>query len=150
VYQTKGTAMKISTKTVATAALLASLAAGLPLTAKALDFVPLGEGALPSGNYVEDFQFTISPGESVPWHYHPGRIYGVIVGGTLTEEHGCGQPALQHSAGSAFFEAPGAIHRVFNHGSEPVVIIFTFIVPAANKDYGGITILVSGPRCEDE
>jgi len=140
--------MNMSLKTLAATALFTVLAGGLPAAAMALDFVPLGEGALPSGNYVEDFQFTIQPGESVPWHYHPGKIYGVIVSGTLTEEHGCGQLPGQLDAGSAFIEQAGAIHRVFNHGTDPVVIIFTFIVPAANKDYNGITVLVSGPRCD--
>lgn len=141
--------MKTLSNTLASAALLATLVAGVPSTANAFDFMPLGEGALPSGNYVEDFQFTIFPGETVPWHYHPGQIYGVVVSGTLTEEHGCGQPAAALGVGSAFIEKRGAIHRVFNYGTDPVVIVFTFIVPAAYKDYNGITIFVDGPRCDD-
>jgi mannose-6-phosphate isomerase-like protein (cupin superfamily) len=141
--------MKTSLKTLVSTALLASLLGGLPSAAKAFDFVPLGEGTLPSGNLVENFQFTIFPGETVPWHYHPGRIYGVIVSGTLTEEKGCGRPAEAISAGSAFFEAPRAIHRVFNYGTVPVLINFTFIVPPSYAHYTG-TIYVTGPRCEDE
>jgi quercetin dioxygenase-like cupin family protein len=140
--------MKTSLKTLVSTALLASLVGGLPSAAKAFDFVPLGEGTLPSGNLVQNFQFTIFPGESVPWHYHPGRIYGVIVSGTLTEEKGCGRPVDAISAGSAFSEAPRAIHRVFNYGTEPVVIVFTFIVPPSYAHYTG-TIYVAGPRCED-
>jgi hypothetical protein len=66
VHQTKGTTMKTSLKTLASAALLATLVGGLPSSAKALGFVPLGEGALPSGNLVQNFQLTIYPGESVP------------------------------------------------------------------------------------
>jgi quercetin dioxygenase-like cupin family protein len=142
--------MRTSIKTLALTALLTALAGGLPATAEAFDFMPFGEGALPSGNYVEDFQFTILPGESVPWHYHPGRVYAVIVSGTLTEEHGCGQPALEFNTGSAFTEKSGAIHRVFNYGIDPVVIVLTFIVPPAYKDYTGLNIFVDGPRCEDE
>ena len=84
----------------------------------------------------------------MPWHYHPGKIYGVIVSRALTEEHGCGQPAGVLEAGAAFIEQPGVIHRVFNLGTDPVVIIFTFIVPAANKDYSGITVFANGPRCD--
>jgi quercetin dioxygenase-like cupin family protein len=140
--------MNKSLKTLAAAALATALASGLSSAAMALDFMPLGEGALPSGSYVEDFQFTILPGETVPWHYHPGKIYGVVVSGTLTEDHGCGQLPGQLGAGSAFIEQAGAIHRVFNYGTEPVVIVFTFIVPAANKDYNGITLFVNGPRCD--
>jgi quercetin dioxygenase-like cupin family protein len=140
--------MKTSLKTLVSTALLGCLVGALPSAAKAFDFVPLGEGALPSGNLVQDFQFTIFPGEAVPWHYHPGRIYGVIVNGTLTEEKGCGRPAEAFSTGSAFSEAPRAIHRVFNYGTEPVVIVFTFIVPPSYAHYTG-TIYVSEPRCEE-
>ena len=140
--------MKTSLKTLISTALLASLVGGLPSAAKAFDFVALGEGTLPSGNLVQNFQFTVFPGESVPWHYHPGRIYGVIVGGTLTEEKGCGRPVDTITAGSAFTEAPGVIHRVFNYGTENVVIVFTFIVPPRYAGYTG-TIFVNGPRCDD-
>jgi quercetin dioxygenase-like cupin family protein len=141
--------MKTSLKALVSTALLASLVGGLSSTAKASDFVPLGEGALPSGNLVQNFQFTLFPGETVPWHYHPGHIYGVIVSGTLTEEKGCGRPFDVITAGSAFAERPRQIHRVFNHGTEPVVIVFTFIVPPRYAGYTG-TIFVDGPRCEDE
>ena len=117
-------------------------------TAQALDFVPLGEGALPSGKFVQNFELTIYPGETVPWHYHPGQIYGVIVGGTLTEDTGCRRPTNTITMGSAFSESPGAIHRVFNYGTDPVKIVFTFIVPPAYAGYTG-TIYVKGPRCDD-
>ena len=140
--------MNTSPKVLASAALLALLLNGLPTSANALGFVPLGEGVLPSGKYLQNFQFTIHPGETVPWHYHPGQIYGVIVSGTLTEEKGCGRPADTITAGSAFTEAPGAIHRVFNYGSDDVVIIFTFIVPPLYAGYTG-TIFVNGPHCDD-
>jgi quercetin dioxygenase-like cupin family protein len=150
IYNYSGATMNMSLKTLAANALFTLAAAGLSTSAMALDFMPLGEGALPSGSYVEDFQFTILPGETVPWHYHPGKIYGVIVSGTLTEDHGCGEPLGQLSAGSAFIEQAGAIHQVFNYGTEPVVIVFTFIVPAANKDYNGITLFVNGPRCHHD
>jgi quercetin dioxygenase-like cupin family protein len=141
--------MNKSLRTAAVCALLTALAVGLPSAAMAFDFLPFGEGALPSGNYVETFQVTLAPGEAVPWHYHPGRVYAVIVGGTVTEEHGCGKPADTYSVGSAFTEAPGAIHRVFNYGTEPLVIVLTFIVPPIYKDYNGINIFVSGPRCDN-
>jgi quercetin dioxygenase-like cupin family protein len=140
--------MKTSLKTFVSTALLASLVGGLPSAAKAFDFVPLGEGVLPSGKYVQNFKFTIFPGESVPWHYHPGQIYGVIVNGTITEDKGCGRPVDTITAGSAFSEAPRAIHRVFNYGTDPVEIVFTFIVPPAFAGYTG-TIYVNGPRCDD-
>src|SRR5215468_8158396 len=36
-------------------------------------------------------QLIIAPGETLQWHYHPGRAYNVIKRGTLTVEDGCGQ-----------------------------------------------------------
>jgi quercetin dioxygenase-like cupin family protein len=145
----KGTTMKTSLKTLVSTALLASVVGGLPSTAKAIDFEPLGEGVLPSGKFVQDFRLTLHPGDTVPWHYHPGPIYGVIVSGTLTEEKGCGRPANTITAGSAFTERTGVIHRVFNYGSEPVVIVLTYIVPPAYAGYKG-NIFVNGPHCEDD
>jgi quercetin dioxygenase-like cupin family protein len=140
--------MRTSLKSLASTTLLVTLMGGMPFSAQASDFVPLGEGALPSGDLVQNFQFTLFPGESVPWHYHPGQIYGVIVGGTLTEDKGCGRPLQAITAGSAFAERRNVIHRVFNYGTEPVVIVFTFIVPPRYAGYTG-TIFVEGPRCEE-
>jgi quercetin dioxygenase-like cupin family protein len=135
--------------TLASSALFAALTGGLPRSANAADFVPLGEGVLPSGNFLQDYKYTLYPGETVPWHYHPGKVYVVVVSGTLTEEKGCGRPADTITAGSAFTERPGVIHRVFNYGTEPVEIIVTAIVPPRYAGYTG-TILVNGPSCGDK
>jgi quercetin dioxygenase-like cupin family protein len=140
--------MKRSIKSLASAIVLAGLVSGVPVIAHAFDFEPLGEGVLPTGKYVQNFKFTLYPGETVPWHYHPGHIYGVVTGGILTEEKGCGRPPDVLTAGAAFAEEPHVVHRVFNLGVEPVVIIFTFIVPPAYAGYTG-TIYVTGPRCHD-
>src|SRR5262245_37884645 len=35
-------------------------------------------------------QLTITNGEVLPWHYHPGRVFTVVKQGTLTVEDGCG------------------------------------------------------------
>src|ERR1043166_8405517 len=58
--------------------------------ASAFDFVPFGEGTLPNGKIVSMFQVAFAPGESFPWHFHPGPLWGVIISGTLTEDEGCG------------------------------------------------------------
>lgn len=116
-------------------------------SAEALTFVPLGEGTLASGQIVSMFQVTFAPGESFPWHFHPGPLWGIIVSGTLTEDEGCGTPLNVYLAGSAFSETPGRVHRVFNFGTVPVVINFTTIVPSCYANYNS-TIFVSGPNCE--
>ena len=115
--------------------------------ARAFDFVPFGEGTLASGNIVSMFQVTFEPGESFPWHFHPGPLWGVIVSGTLTEDEGCGTALNVYPAGSAFSETPGRVHRVFNYGTEPVVINFAAVLPPCYANYNN-SIFVDGPRCE--
>src|SRR5262249_8476595 len=89
-------------------------------------------------------------GESVPWHFHPGPLWGIIVSGTPTEDEGCGGNLNVYQAGSAFSETPGRVHRVFNYGTEPVVIVFTGITPACFKDYNLTIFVPDGPRCEGQ
>src|SRR5437868_8331711 len=47
--------------------------------ARAFDFVPFGEGTLPSGKIVSMFQLTFAPAESFPCHFPPGPLAGVLV-----------------------------------------------------------------------
>jgi quercetin dioxygenase-like cupin family protein len=115
--------------------------------ASAFDFVPFGEGTLPNGNIVSMFQVTFAPGESFPWHFHPGPLWGVIVSGTLTEDEGCGTELNVYPAGSAFSETAGRVHQVFNYGTEPVVINFAGVFPFCYANYNS-SIFVDGPRCE--
>ena len=117
--------------------------------ASAFDFVPFGEGTLPSGQIVSMFQVTFAPGESFPWHFHPGPIWGVIVSGTLTEDEGCGTALNVYPAGSAFSETPGRVHRVFNYGTEPVVINFAAVFPPCYANYNS-SIFVATDRAARE
>jgi quercetin dioxygenase-like cupin family protein len=117
-------------------------------SAGAVSVTPLGTGQLPSGDFIVMTQLTLNPGDSVPWHYHPGTGLRVVISGTLTEDEGCGNPLVAHTAGSAFEEAPGHVHQIFNLGSDPVVVLRTDILPACYKDHG--TIFVSGPSCEGD
>jgi quercetin dioxygenase-like cupin family protein len=143
--------MKTSLTTFAFTALLSVLVGGLPSTAKAalVEPEPLGEGVLPSGQYVQEVKVTVHKGGLVPWHYHPGQTYVVVVAGTLTEEHGCGQPLETHVTGSAFSEPKRRIHQVYNSGDDDVVLIVTFIVPPKYAGYMA-NVYVNGPRCDDD
>jgi len=115
----------------------------------AVEFVPLGEGTLPSGQIVSMYQVTFDPGESFPWHFHAGQLWGIIISGTLTEDEGCGSALNVYPAGTAFAEEAGRVHRVFNFGSDPVVIRFATIMPSCRGNYQD-TILVEGPECEGQ
>jgi len=81
-------------------------------------------------------KLTIAPGETLPWHYHPGYAFNVVTNGTLTVEDGCGgEETLQgtgnplNPANPAFEEMDGRVHRAKNLGSTDVVVFNTFIVP---------------------
>ena len=144
----RSTILKACLKVFGGAALATVL--GWSYSSGAATFVPLGVGALPSGELVESFQFTLNPGESVPWHFHPGPLYGIIVSGTLTEDEGCGSDLNVFKAGSAFSERPGRVHRVFNFGTDPVTIVFTGIFPACYGNYNITLFVPDGPRCEGD
>jgi quercetin dioxygenase-like cupin family protein len=115
--------------------------------ASAFEFVPFGEGTLPNGKIVSMYQVTFAPGESFPWHFHPGPLWAVVVSGTITEDEGCGTALNVYSADSAFSERSGRVHRVFNYGTEPVVINFAGVFPPCCANYNS-SIFVDGPRCE--
>ena len=69
------------------------------------------------------------PGETLAWHYHPGYAFNVVKTGTLTVEDGCGGEETL-TAGQAFEETDGRVHRAKNLSStEDVVVYNTFIVP---------------------
>lgn len=74
---------------------------------------------------------TIAPGEILGWHNHPGvGAYTIVKEGTLTVEDGCGFDTV-YSAGQAFIEPAGRVHRGKNLGSVNVITAQTFIVPFA-------------------
>jgi quercetin dioxygenase-like cupin family protein len=107
---------------------------------------PLGAGQLPSGDFIVMTQLTLNPGESVPWHYHLGTGLRVVLSGTLTVDDGCGNPLAAYAPGTAFEEAAGHVHRIFNLGTDPVVVLRTDLLPSCYLHQG--TIFVTGPDCE--
>src|SRR5437762_13546679 len=60
---------------------------------------------------------------------------------------GAGQPSTYIPLAVAFSERPGRVHRVFNYGTEPVVINFAAELPLCYANYNN-AIFVDGPRCE--
>lgn len=76
-------------------------------------------------------QHLIAPGETLAWHYHPGRAYNVVKRGTLTVEDGCGQVETL-PAGQGFEETEFHVHRAMNLGAEEVEVYNTFIVSSGN------------------
>lgn len=81
-------------------------------------------------------EFTMKPGDSVPWHYHKAMAYVVLERGTLSEQDV--NPTTQQcesfdfKAPVAFVEQPGQIHTVTNTGNDSNVIIWSTAFPKSD------------------
>jgi len=76
-------------------------------------------------------EITVAPGGSTGWHYHDGQLIAVVKSGTLTRTmHDCSTEVT--SAGGSFVEPAGQHHSHIgrNFGTEPVVLIVTYVLPA--------------------
>lgn len=79
-------------------------------------------------------EITIAPGGSTGWHWHDGRLYGVIKEGTLT--HNTADCAVDgvYPAGAGIFEPSGSdrVHLGRNLGDTPLVMQVLYILPAGS------------------
>jgi Uncharacterized conserved protein, contains double-stranded beta-helix domain len=73
---------------------------------------------------VELYRITMPPGQTSGVHTHPGGVVGHVTDGRIIFELE-GRPAQELSAGSAFFEPPGAVVRRFDNASaeEPATFV---------------------------
>ena len=76
-------------------------------------------------------KLTLDPNAELPWHTNPGVSIISVTAGALTEYHSNGCSTLHHT-GTVFFESPRDVHKVVNHGLEPVEMLATFIVPVGS------------------
>ena len=110
--------------------------------------VPLAHGTIASSDLfngpaeVTVTKITLQPGDVIPWHYHPGKVYVVVQSGTITEDSGCGGSEV-FTAGQAFEEPIPRVHQVRNTGTEAAVLFGTLIVPAGQPP----RINTGGPLC---
>ena len=103
-------------------------------TVASYDFGTLGPG-YPVPGTIQIHAFNMSPGDTVPWHYHKGTSYVILVQGTLTEEHVVGPSQCaseQLTAGSAFVEPPGLVHSVTNTGHTRALVLWATIFPQSD------------------
>ena len=99
---------------------------------------------------VELNAFTMKPGDVVPWHYHKGLSYVIVVRGTVTEQelnqdNTCGA-VQQDAAGSAFVEPPGRRHTVSNPGPGVAIIYWATVFPQGDPN-GDAVFLDPQPTC---
>jgi quercetin dioxygenase-like cupin family protein len=79
-------------------------------------------------------EITIAPGGSTGWHWHNGRLYGVIKEGTLTHNTSDCSVDGVYPAGSGVFEpsGPDRVHIGRNIGDTPLVLQILYILPAGS------------------
>ncbi|MCW2688908.1 MAG: cupin [Mycobacterium sp.] len=90
--------------------------------------------ATPDGHDYITRRLTIDPGGSTGWHWHDGRLFGVIREGTLTHNFSdCSIDGI-YNAGDPITEptGPDHVHIGRNLGSTPVVMEVVYIDPAGS------------------
>jgi quercetin dioxygenase-like cupin family protein len=89
-------------------------------------------------------EITIAPGGSTGWHYHDGRVFGVVREGTLTRTMADCTDVVSPE-GSAVTEDSGAthVHNGRNLGPAPVKLWVDYIGPAGAP----LSVDVPDPGC---
>lgn len=93
-------------------------------------------------------QITIAPGGSTGWHWHPGRVFGVIRQGTLTHDAAdCSSDGV-YPTGAPLTEGTGPdhVHIGRNLGPDPVVLWVVYISPVGEP----LAIEAPNPGCPFE
>lgn len=109
----------------------------------AIDGVVISQSTINGVDYITK-EITIQPGGSTGWHYHDGRVFGVVREGTLTRTMAdCSE--VVSPAGSAVTEdsGPNHIHIGRNLGPAPLVLWVDYIEPAGSPQ----AVDVPDPGC---
>ncbi|MCW2563583.1 MAG: cupin protein [Mycobacterium sp.] len=130
--------------------LAAALPASMALSATAsatpsenTDAIVISQSTVDGVDYITR-EITIQPGGSTGWHYHDGRVFGVIREGTLTRTMAdCS--VVVSPAGSAVVEdrGPDHVHIGRNLGPEPLTMWIDYIEPAGAP----LAVDVPDPGC---
>jgi quercetin dioxygenase-like cupin family protein len=116
------------TATVPVSTALSPAAAATP--SENADAVIVSQATVDGVDYITR-EITIQPGDSTGWHYHDGRVFGVVREGTLTRTmKDCS--VVVSPEGSAVTEDSGADHTHIgrNLGPGPLVLWVDYIEPA--------------------
>jgi quercetin dioxygenase-like cupin family protein len=118
----------LGTATAAASTVLCAPASATP--GVGIDSVTLSQSTVNGVDYITK-EITIQPGGSTGWHYHDGRVFGVVRAGTLTRTMADCTDVVS-PAGSAVVEDRGAdhVHIGRNLGPDPVVLWIDYIEPA--------------------
>jgi quercetin dioxygenase-like cupin family protein len=108
-----------------------------------IDAVIISQATVNGVDYITK-EITIQPGGSTGWHYHDGRVFGVVRDGTLTRTMGDCTNVVS-PAGSAVIEdsGPNHVHIGRNLGPDPLVLWVDYIEPAGAP----LSVDVPDPGC---
>lgn len=75
----------------------------------------------------------LNPGKSASWHIHNGVVYFVLLRGVVTLQY---EGTTEHySAGDAYTEPIGVVHRAFNPHTEIPASLVGFWVTASDRPH---------------
>jgi quercetin dioxygenase-like cupin family protein len=107
----------------------------------------LSQATLNGHDYVTR-EITIEPGGSTGWHWHPGRVFGVVRSGTLTHDFADCSVDGTYGAGAPITEpsGPDHVHVGRNLGTDPVVMWVVYINPTGQP----LAVPAANPGCPFE
>jgi quercetin dioxygenase-like cupin family protein len=108
------------------------------------DAVTISQSTVDGIDYITR-EITIQPGGSTGWHYHDGRVFGVVREGTLTHNIADCSVDGVWAAGTPVTEpsGPDHVHIGRNLGPGPVVLWVDYIQPAGTP----LSVEVADPGC---
>jgi hypothetical protein len=126
----------------AAAALVAPAAVATP--AVNVDSVVINQSTVDGVDYITR-RITIAPGGSTGWHYHDGRVFGVIRQGTLTHNKADCTVDGVFPAGAPITEesGPDNVHIGRNLEPIPLVLWVVYVGPAGTP----LSVDAPDPSC---
>src|SRR3954470_24168239 len=108
-----------------------------------IDAVVISQATVDGVDYITK-EITIQPGGSTGWHYHDGRVFGVVREGTLTRTMADCTDVVSPEGSPVTEEAgPAAVHNGRNLGPGPVKMWVDCIQPAGTP----LAVDVPDPGC---
>jgi quercetin dioxygenase-like cupin family protein len=77
-------------------------------------------------------KLTFAPGTFIPWHTHPGPVWGIVNSGTLTAHYDLQGCVTEFGTGGAIYVPRGLTHEEHNDGTDVLEVVSTFILPAGS------------------
>jgi quercetin dioxygenase-like cupin family protein len=108
-----------------------------------IDSVVISQATVNGVDYITK-EITIQPGGSTGWHYHDGRVFGVVREGTLTRTMSdCSEVVSPEGSAVNEDSGPNHVHIGRNLGPGPVKLWVDYIEPAGSP----LAVDVPDPGC---